>query len=396
MTELRGIKAGSERDRQSVQPLALSRDAAGVADSHSEEQLDHLMSLGARHGLFSGAVVLVRHRNEVIFHKAYGHSFKYEDARTLTSSPIAARPDTIYDLASITKLFTATSAMQLVDEGRLCLDDCVSTHIPEFAANGKARLTVRQLLTHLGGLPAHAKLWELAASPVTRMSHVLEIEPCARAGTRYVYSDIGLIALGRLVESIDGRPLDRVAAKRITGPLGLQHTRYTPASHLRSAIAATEDESYVGRGMVWGEVHDENAWALGGAAGHAGLFGTAQDLSVFGQVYLNGGAYNGVRLLETATVAAMTRNQTGALASRGLGWDLNAPHYMGKLASPQAYGHTGFTGVSLVVDPQRQLVLVLLTNRVHPTRNGPDVNPIRQAVADIVIAAVDAVQPPTA
>ncbi len=347
------------------------------------------MQLGIEQGVFPGGVVLVRHRNQVVFHEAYGHSVTYQDAQTVSPHPITTRRDTIYDLASITKLFTATCVMQLVDEAQLQLDDRVAKHLPGFAVKGKADVTVRQLLTHVAGLPDE-RLWEMPLAPQARLRRILAVTPQVPPGTAYAYHDTNFIILGMLIEQVDGRPLDRAIVARILGPLGLNHTRYGPLEGNAAEVAATEDQSSVGRGMVWGQAHDENAWSLGGVAGHAGLFGAAGDLSVFGQAYLNSGAYGGVRLLKSETATEMTRNQIVQLGSRGLGWQLNAPHYMGGLASPQTYGHTGFTGTSIVVDPRWELLVVLLTNRVHPTRTGPDVNPTRRAVADAVLTAVDA------
>jgi CubicO group peptidase (beta-lactamase class C family) len=202
-----------------------------------------------------------------------------------------------------------------------------------------------------------------------------------------LYSDTNFIVLGKLIEEIEECPLDRAIAARILGPLGLQQTGYGPFDVSSVDVAATEDESYVGRGMLRGEAHDENAWSLGGVAGHAGLFGTAEDLGTFGQCFLDGGRHDGGELLRPGTVAEMTRDQLG---SRSLGWQLDAAHYMSGLASSQTYGHTGYTGTSIVIDPRRELVLVLLTNRVHPTRHGPNVDPVRCAVADAVLDVVDA------
>ncbi|MDP9366656.1 MAG: beta-lactamase family protein [Chloroflexota bacterium] len=347
------------------------------------------MRLGIDGGVFPGGVVLVRHRNEIVFHEAYGHSVTHQDAHTVSAHPVRTRRETVYDLASITKLFTATCVMRLVDEEHIRLDDPVASHLPGFAVNGKADVTVRQLLAHVAGLP-YERLWETAPTPEARRQRVLAIKPEGPAGTSYVYHDTNFIVLGMLIEQVDGHPLDRAIAARILRPLGLDQTGYGPPGASTPGVAATEDESYVGRGMVWGEAHDENAWSLGGVAGHAGLFGSARDLSIFGQAYLNGGAFGAFMLLKPDTVAEMTRNQIGRLGSRGLGWQLNAPHYMGSLASPETYGHTGFTGTSIVVDPRRDLVVVLLTNRVHPTRHGRDVNPTRQAVANAVLAAADA------
>ncbi len=354
------------------------------------DRLDQIMRDGIEHGVFPGGVVLVRHRNDVVLHEAYGHSVTHRDAHTISSEQVPTRPGTIYDLASITKLFTATCVMRLVDEDKMQLDDTVATHVPEFAANGKANITVRHLLAHVAGLP-NFRLWEESTTRESHTQYILAVTPEFRPGTAMQYSDTNFMVLGRLIEEIDGCPLDRAFAAHILDPLGLTRTGYGPLDVTTADIAATEDESDVGRGMVRGEVHDENAWFLGGVAGHAGLFGTAQDLSVFGQTYLNGGVYAGVELLKPGTVAEMTRNQLAQLGDRGLGWQVNASYYMGTTASKKTYGHTGFTGTSIVIDPPRDLVLVLLTNRVHPARRGPDLNPVRQAVADAVLAAADAV-----
>jgi CubicO group peptidase (beta-lactamase class C family) len=344
------------------------------------------MERAIQRGVQPGGVVLIRHRGQQILHAAFGLSRKYEAIGQNTADPIAATTETLYDLASISKLYTTTCAMRLVEQGKLALDDPVARTLPAFAANGKGAITLRQLLTHTSGLPDYLKLWELEASPAARLERVLRTSPLSPPGTAFKYSDLGLIVLGHLVAQVAGLPLERAVRDLVTQPLGLSSTLYRPPLELERRIAPTEDETNVGRGMVWGEVHDENAWSLGGVAGHAGLFSTAADLAAFAQVYLDGGA----PLLRPDTVAEMTRNQIGALESRGLGWELDADYYMGKLASSSTYGHTGFTGTSLVVDPRRQLIVVLLANRVHPTRDGPSQNPVRQQVADAALAAADA------
>jgi CubicO group peptidase (beta-lactamase class C family) len=310
----------------------------------------------------------------------------------MSPDQVATRPGTTYDLASITKLFTATCVMQLVDEGRVHLDDTVATHLPAFAANATSTITVRHLLTHVAGLP-NLRLWEKgesSGSDTPSVMTVMTVMPEFQPETAFQYSDTNFIVLGNLIEAVDQRSLDQAMGARVLDPLGLDHTRYGPVDDPAVAVAATEDGSHVRRGMVLGEVHDENAWFLGGVAGHAGLFGTARDLSIFGQMYLNGGIHDGARVLRSGTVIEMTRNQIGELGSRGLGWQVNAPYYMGGLASSRTFGHTGFTGTSIVIDPHRELVIVLLTNRVHPTRHGPDVNPVRRAVADAVLEAIGA------
>jgi CubicO group peptidase (beta-lactamase class C family) len=343
------------------------------------------MERAIQRGVQPGGVVLIRHRGQPLLHAAFGLSRKYEAIGLNTADSIAATTDTLYDLASISKLFTTTCVMRLVEQGKLGLDDPVARSVPEFAANGKGAITLRQLLTHTSGLVDYSKLWELEDSPGARLARVLRTAPLNPPGTVFKYSDLGLIVLGHLVSQVAGMSLDRAVRDLVTQPLGLSSTLYRPPPELKRRIAPTEDESNVGRGMVWGEVHDENAWSLGGVAGHAGLFGTAADLAAFAQVYLDGGA----PLLRPESVAEMTRNQIGALESRGLGWELDADYYMGRLASPTTYGHTGFTGTSLVVDPRRQLIVVLLANRVHPTRAGPSQNPVRQQVADAALAAAD-------
>jgi uncharacterized protein YbbC (DUF1343 family)/CubicO group peptidase (beta-lactamase class C family) len=345
--------------------------------------------------VFPGCVVLVRHKGKELMLAAYGLSSKYDSLTDFTAEPISATPDTLYDLASITKLFTTTAVMRLVEQGKLAIDEPVATSLPDFAAGGKEAVTLRHLLTHTSGLPDYLQLWKLEPTPAARMQRVLATPLLVPPGTAFRYSDLGLIALGHLVEQVAGASLDRVVRDMVTGPLHLDQTMYRPPASLRPRIAPTEYEDAVGRGMVWGEVHDENAWSLDGVAGHAGIFSTAHDLGRFAQMYMNGGVLDGVRLLKPETVAEMTRNQIGRLEERGLGWELNADYYMGHLASPTTYGHTGFTGTSLVIDPTRQLIVVLLTNRVHPTRNGPSENPARQVVADAALAAADAAVVPT-
>lgn len=353
------------------------------------ERLDRIMGSGIEQGVFPGGVVLVRHRNDIVIHEAYGDAFTHQDIQTPALRPVTTHPDTVYDLASITKAFTATCVMRLVDEKKLQLDDQLTRHLPGFGKNGKAEITVRQLLTHVAGLP-YLRLWEDDATFTDRMRSIMGVTPEFPPGSAMMYHDTNFIVLGRLIEAVDGRRLDQAMAARVLDPLGLHQTRYGPLDSRAAGVAATEDESYVGRGLVWGEVHDENAWSLGGVAGHAGLFSTARDLSVFGQMYLNGGIHDGARVLSPETVFEMTRNQIGDLGNRGLGWQVNASHYMGGAASPRTYGHTGFTGTSIVIDPPRELVIVLLTNRVHPTRHGPSVDPVRRAVADAVLEAVNA------
>lgn len=256
------------------------------------------------HPAYAGAVVLAAKDGVVVQHAAVGAAVKYAavgpppglaGVELPADEQIPMRPDTIFDLASVSKLFTTIVVMQQVERGRVDLDAPVARYVPEFAAGGKATVTVRMLLTHTSGLPAFVPLWSRYPTPAERFAAALAtpLAPGAEPGTRYVYSDLGLIALGVLVERVTGRPLAALVADGVTAPLGMTDTGYNPGPQRRSRIAATEYQPYAGRGMVWGEVHDENAWSLGGVAGHAGVFSTAADLAVLCQSLLNGGEYRG-------------------------------------------------------------------------------------------------------
>ncbi len=346
-----------------------------------------------------GAVVLVMQRGQVVLHKAYGFAVLYKDDRFhAVDDPIPMQPDTLFDLASITKLFTATAAMQLWDQGAFNLDDSVAKFLPEFAhgeraESPKSRVTIRQLMNHTSGFEPFIPLYQISGTPESRTSAALRHPLQSAPGTQYVYSDLNMIALGALVERLSGQPLDEYVREHITKPLGMDDTLFNPPSSLRERIAATEYQPWTGRNLVWGEVHDENAWALGGVAGHAGLFGTAGDLARFGQMMLNKGVLEGMRILSEEAVEQMTQNQLPDELGlgRGLGWELNQPRYMGshesglstQVGDPTSFGHTGFTGTSIVLNPVHQVVCIVLTNRVHPTRH-TSVDELRRAVAEAV------------
>lgn len=330
----------------------------------------------------------------MLLHQAYGHAVLWQDGEHRLEEPVAATLDTIYDCASLSKLFTATCVMRLVEGGAVGLDTPVAHYLPEFGVNDKGGVTVRQLLAHIGGLLAGLPLWRLEPTAEARLHRALTEAADHPPATFFRYSDFGAITLGALAQRIDGRPLDRQVAEEITGPLGMTDTGYTPPAALLPRIAASEYQPHeAGRDMVRGTVHDENAWSLGGVAGHAGLFSTARDLLRFARCHLDGGVLDDARLLQPDTAREMQTLQTGYLASgatRGLGWELDKPYYMGKLASPATFGHTGFTGTSMVIAPASRTIVILLANRVHPTRNGPAFNPVREAVADAVAEAAGA------
>ena len=360
-------------------PSPTAAAPAPVPATAPADEIDRALKSAIGNGLFPGATVLVSRDGQTVKRAAYGHARLYGDAKAKLAAPSPTRTDTIFDIASLTKVFTATYAMQLVEAGRLELDRPVVSYLPAFDQNGKERITVRQLLSHTSGLPPGLALASVPGGRAERLARVSAVRPQATPGSRYVYSDLNYIVLGQLVETVSGQSLADYGRSHVFEPLGMADTGYNPPAAKRGRIAATENLG--ARGIVWGEVHDSSAWALGGAAGHAGLFSTADDLARFGEALLRGGERDGARILGPESVRAMTIRPSGAIGAHALGFEVGQSWYMGALASPRAYGHTGYTGTSLVIDAERNLVVVLLTNRVHPTSKGPSINSARQAVA---------------
>ncbi|GHF03374.1 hypothetical protein GCM10017786_41370 [Amycolatopsis deserti] len=347
------------------------------------------------HPHFAGAVGILAHDGVIVDETVAGGALRYADAAGAELPPaqqVPMRADTIFDMASITKLFTSLAVMQLVEDGKVALDRPVAQYLPEFAANGKQSVTVRQLLTHTSGLAADPRpsLWQGYPDIPSRRKAVLDSPLTNQPGTTYLYSDINLMTLGFLVERLSGQPLDVVVRDRITQPLGMTDTAFNPPAEKLDRIAATEFQADPPRGMVRGQVHDENAWALGGVSGHAGIFSTAPDMAVLAQAILNGGAYRGARILRPETVRDMLTDYNQAFPghAHGLGFELDQRFYMGALSAPTTAGHTGFTGTSLVIDPVSRSFAILLTNRVHPTRNWGSINPAREKWASALAEAM--------
>jgi len=318
--------------------------------------IDRAVKQGLAAGGFPGAAVVVGRGGAIVWEKGYGSSdwgfgLPTVDARS-----------TLYDVASLTKVVaTSAAAMVLYDRGKLKLDAPVGRYLPEFRRGDKAKVTVRDLLTHRSGLPAGRDLRSAHNARQARRL-VLETPLDAEPGSRSEYSDVGADVLGFVVEAVAGERLDQFVSRTIYRRLGLRNTLFLPGRDRRSRVAPTEN--YPPRGYpLRGEVHDEAAYALGGVAGHAGLFATASDLAVFAQMMLNGGTYNGVRIVSDTTVARFTERTAG---SRALGWDTcigggSCGFHLG----PRAFGHTGYTGTSLWIDPERQTFVIVLTNWVH-------------------------------
>jgi CubicO group peptidase (beta-lactamase class C family) len=360
--------------------------AAPKAVGMSAERLrviDRVVSHGISAGGFPGASVVVGRRGFSVYSRGFGK------LGWTASSPKVTADRTIYDLASLTKVVgTATAAMILYDEGKLDIDAPVGQYLGSFAHGKKALVTVRQLLTHHSGLPAGSDIWRRASTPREARSAVLAVDLAHEPGSRFVYSDLGADVMAFVVEEISGQPLDIFLEQRVFGPLGMTDTFFRPADSLSYRIAPTEVSPPRGYPLR-GEVHDENAYALGGVAGHAGLFSTAADLSIFAQMMLNGGEYNGVRIASDSAIALFTKRTAG---TRALGWDtadgkLGAGDYL----DSRAFGHTGFTGTSMWIDPSRDLFVVLLTNRVHAARARRPATVISDVRNDLSDAAVLAV-----
>jgi CubicO group peptidase (beta-lactamase class C family) len=347
-----------------------------------------------------GFAVLAARNGVIVEHDAAGYAVRYagwdDETDTAVELPLdewePMQPDTIFDMASITKLFTSVVVTQMAERGEMELGAPVARYLPEFAQADpeKAEIVVQQLLTHTSGMVAWINLYDLP-NDEARMQAIYESDLRRPPGTGYEYSDLNLIALGEVIERVTGAPLDEVIAERVTEPLGMADTMFNPPESLHHRIAATEDMPWTGRGIVRGEVHDENAWSFGGVAGHAGIFSTVSDMAILGQMILNGGRYGDARILSEDSVRAMLTNLNAGLggsAARGLGWQLDQRFYMDAMTSPVTTGHTGYTGTSLVVDPLSNSLLVLHTNRVHPTRNWGTVSSYRRAPAREMARAV--------
>lgn len=345
---------------------------------------------------YPGAVVLAARNGVVAANDATGYAVRYEDD-TPTEFPadqqIPARPDTIYDLASMSKLFTTIAAVQQIQRGTIRLDAPVATYLPDFARNGKAAITIRMLLTHTSGLQPDLPFYDYTGRAAQEQA-LYDVKPQNPPGTAYVYSDLNMITMQFVLEKVTGRTLDALVRDGITKPLRMTDTMYNPPASLRPRIAATEYEhvppAQLNRGLVWGRVHDENAYALGGVAGHAGVFSTTRDLAVLAQTVLDGGRYGNTRILDEDSVRLLFTDFNTAFPgnAHGLGFELNLPWYMDGMSTPVTMGHTGFTGTSIVIDPLSHSFVILLTNRVHPSRNWGSNNPSRRAVARDVARAV--------
>jgi len=350
-------------------------------------------------GVFPGGVLAVGLRDELAVHP-FGKI-------TRDAKAPSVKPDTIYDMASLTKVIvTTTSAMILVQQKWLDLDAPVSRYLPRFSALAKSdpdpswrrQVTVRMLLLHDSGLPAHRDFYKDAKGHDAVLAEVLAEPLIHEPGKQVEYSDLNFILLGEIIQQLTGATLDQFANTHIFSPLGMRDSLFNPPASLRARIAPTENDTDFRKRLLRGEVHDENAWALGGISGNAGLFSTAGDAAAFAQMILNGGIYAHHRLLTRTTIQEFTARQAIGDSARTLGWDVPTPptSSAGHYFSTESFGHTGFTGTSLWIDPQRQLFVILLTNRVNPTRANEQIRQLRPEVHDAIVQALGLLNTPAA
>ncbi len=359
-------------------------------DKTKLKEIDTAVEAAIKRGECPGAVVVVVSADAVAYRKAFGN-------RAVKPDTVAMTPDVVFDMASLTKpVATGTSIMLLIQQGKLKPEDLVSKHWPEFGANGKDKVTVEHLLLHTSGLTADNAIADYADGRVKAMERIAGLKLEAPAGTRFKYSDVGFIVLGELVEKLGGMPVDKFAKKHVFDPLKMADTGYTPTDAIKKRVAPTglRDSK-----IILGEVHDPRAFKMGGVAGHAGLFSTADDMAIYCRMLLRDGELDGTRILDAKTVKLFTdphavpvldKGGKESKGSRSFGWDVDtsysAPRGAG-FKKGEGYGHTGFTGTSVWVDSGTKTAIIILTNRVHPDDKG-NATPLRREVGTIVAAAV--------
>jgi CubicO group peptidase (beta-lactamase class C family) len=364
---------------------SISKDARRLGFNESSLRVTfHVLRSAVSSGIFPGFVALVVRRQKIIAKACFGNRMLIPEKRKMELN-------TIFDVASLTKIVvTTTLVMKLVDEGKLWLGARVSELLPEFSSEKKKAITIRNLLTHTSGLPAWVPFFKQAVGRENVLRLVLSTDPDCPPGTREVYSDLNFILLGLVVEEALGKRLDLAAREKIFLPLGMVDSFFNPPRYLWERVAATEkmtQEPRLGK-VVLGEVHDENAYAMEGVAGHAGLFTTAGDLAKFSAMILGLGAFRGKRVLSSHAVRLMTRCQNLS-GCYGLGWMTNKMGDAGDFFSELSFGHTGFTGTSLWIDPEIEISTILLTNAVHPSREHKSLAGVRARFNNAVVASME-------
>lgn len=349
-------------------------------DSAMESRIAHVVARSINDGNMAGCVVLVGRRAGIVFEQAYGNRSVEPEVEPMTT-------DTVFDMASLTKpVATATSVMILIERGQLRLQDKVADFFPEFAANGKENITVEQLLVHSSGLTPDNSLNDYGDGWTSAKPRICELKPLAEPGTGFKYSDVGFILLGKIVEAVSGNSVNEFAKDEIYAKLGMKDSGYLPSDKLKARAASTEKS---GDKWLKGEVHDPRASKMGGVAGHAGLFSTAEDVAIYAQMMVHNGRYGDVQILAPLTVAEMTSPRDIDGHNRALGWDNKSGYSRnrGELMSDRAFGHGGFTGTAMWIDPELDLYVIFLSNRLHPDGVG-EVNSLAGRIGTIACAAI--------
>lgn len=367
--------------------IVTGEGTAPLAPEALFESLRALLERGVRDSVFPGAIAVIGNGEGVLAEASAGR-IDWADG--------APAPDehTLWDIASLTKVVGMTTAMmQLVEQERIALDAPVQRYLPEWQGAGKERVTVRNLLTHSSGLKPFRELFRETTDAEVAKRLVLETPLDTAAGVRMVYSDLGAILAGWIIERVSGMPLDEYLERHVFEPLGMRETMYNPPFEVLARVAPTEVDPWRAR-HVRGEVHDENAYVLGGVSAHAGLFSSAHDLARFARMLLHGGTLDSARVVREATLRDFSRVQNAVLSHRALGWETpSGANSAGRLLRRPAFGHTGFTGTSIWIDPVNDRFVILLTNRVNPTRANSRIGPFRTAVADLSYRAVESTGP---
>jgi uncharacterized protein YbbC (DUF1343 family)/CubicO group peptidase (beta-lactamase class C family) len=366
-------------------PLPLANPEEVGLSAEQLLRIDTVMKEALDRGELPGAVVVIVHRGKIVFRKAYGQ-------RRLKPDGAPMNVEVVFDLASLTKpIATATALWMLIEQGKVRLDDPVAKYLTEFVGDKRKKITLRHLLLHTSGLIPDNPLSDYKQGREAARKSVFALEPRTEPGDRFAYSDMGFILLGEIVERVSGEPLDVFTRKHIFDPLGMNETTFRPQGKLKERAAPT---TFRDGQLVLGTVHDPRSFVLGGVAGHAGLFSTADDLAVYAQMLLSGGEYNGKRVLKAETVRAMTEPHAvgtrGGNGLRSLAWDVDTAYSKNRgdgFKPGDGFGHTGFTGTSIWVEPKHDMAVIFLSNRVHPDEKG-NVTRLRGQVATIAAASL--------
>ncbi len=364
--------------------LVLNLSIGAQSNSYQFNDVDGVINKAVEDEAFPGAVVLIWKDGKSIYEKAYGN-YTYDK-----SSP-KVKTNTLYDLASVTKVVATTSAAMICYDSKLfSLDDKVIKYIPEFGVNGKENITIKNLLLHNAGLPAWKKFYgrDLNYDDVIKEIYSSQLE--YKTGEKTVYSDLGIITLGKIIEKVTNKSLDNFCEVEIFNPLEMNTTFYNPKDSLKKLCAPTETDDYWRMKTLQAEVHDETSAMLNGVAGHAGLFSTAEDIAKLMSVLMNKGKYRDVQIIKQSTVELFTKRYSEE-STRALGWDTKSDSgsSAGIYFSKNSFGHTGYTGTSIWADPDRNLFVVFLTNRVYPTRENTKIQKVRPQLHNAVIKSIE-------